>query len=210
MASTAVVDKFVRTVLQIWPPFRWEDKQEQNWIEIVATKVGGFSDQVLDRALSEMTGKRDDRRTPMPAECVAACIEAKRWLDVENGQKVLPTINADGLGSKYPECADSRYRYADALICGQYGRSELGRQAAKDGYWILQLHDYCRQNQKLPSDSEIAALKRKAKETDDVFAKYVPDGGWASKTAMWAIETVADKRNQLVDLVHGKWVRPPA
>jgi hypothetical protein len=208
MASTAVVDKVVKTILQLWPPYRWEDGQEANWIAVLATKISGFSDQVIERMLSELIGKREDRRTPLPAEVIAGCIEAKRWLDVENGQKVLPTINADGLAIKHPEFADSRYRYADDLICGKHGRAELGRQAAKDGYWILQLHDYCRKQQKLPTDAEIPALKRAAQETDAVFAAFVPKDSWTSKIAVQAIETVAFNRNKLCDLVHGKWVRP--
>jgi hypothetical protein len=210
MASTAVIDKVVKTILQLWPPYRWDDAQEKSWIETLAVKISGFSDQVVERALSEMIGKRDDRRTPLPAEVISGCIEAKRWLDVENGQKVLPTIRDDGIGSKHPECADSRYRYADDLICGKFGRSDIGRQAAKDGYWILQLHDYCREHQKLPSDAEIPTLKRRAQETDDAFAAFVPNDSWASKVAIQAIETVAFNRNKLRDLVHGKWVRPAA
>jgi hypothetical protein len=206
MASEATVDKFIKTILQIWPPYRWEDKQEKDWIGIVATKISGFSDQILERALSEIVGKRDDRRTPLPAEVISACVEAKRWLDVENGQKVLPTINDDALSSKHPEWAPSRISLADDLVCGKNGSAEVGRQAAKDHYWILQLHDFCRVNTRLPSDTEIAALKRQAKETDDEFAKFTRDGKqqWAVDRGLWAIQVVSDKRNQLCDMVlHG-------
>jgi hypothetical protein len=206
MASEATVDKFIKTILQIWPPYRWEDKQEKDWIGIVATKISGFSDQIIERALSEIVGKRDDRRTPLPAEVISACVEAKRWLDVENGQKVLPTINDDALSSKHPEWAPSRISLADDLVCGKNGSAEVGRQAAKDHYWILQLHDFCRVNTRLPSDTEIAALKRQAKETDDEFAKFTRDGKqqWAVDRGLWAIQVVSDKRNQLCDMVlHG-------
>jgi hypothetical protein len=206
MASEATVDKFIKTILQIWPPYRWEDKQEKDWIGIVATKISGFSDQILERALSEIVGKRDDRRTPLPAEVISACVEAKRWLDVENGQKVLPTINDDALSSKHPEWAPSRISLADDLVCGKNGSAEVGRQAAKDHYWILQLHDFCRVNTRLPSDTEIAALKRQAKETDDAFAKFTRDGKqqWAVDRGLWAIQVVTDKRSQLCDMVlHG-------
>jgi hypothetical protein len=99
MASTAVVDKVVKTILQLWPPYRWEDGQEANWIAVLATKISGFSDQVIERMLSELIGKREDRRTPLPAEVIAGCIEAKRWLDVENGQKVLPTLSSSNIPS---------------------------------------------------------------------------------------------------------------
>jgi len=206
MASTAVVDKVVKTILQLWPPYRWEDGQEANWIAVLATKISGFSDQVIERMLSEMIGKREDRRTPLPAEVIAGCIEAKRWLDVENGQKVLPTINDDALQFKHPEWAPSRISLADDLVCGKNGRAEVGRQAAKDHYWILQLHDFCRINTRLPTDAEIAALKRQAKETDDAFAKFTRDGKqqWAVDRGLWAIQVVSDKRNQLCDMVqHG-------
>jgi hypothetical protein len=208
MGSEATVSRVVNKILQLWRPYQWSQAEETEWIDTLTVEISGFPDQVLERAISEMIRKRDDRRTPLPAEVIAACVEAKRWLDVENGQKILPTITDDGFGSKYPEHADSRYRLADDLICGRMGSPEIGRQAAKDGYWIGQLHDFCRMHKRLPSPNEIAALKRAGREVDDVFAGYVPDGGWASKTALWAIETVAETRQKLIDLVEGRWVRP--
>lgn len=211
MGSTAAVDKFVKTVLQVWPPYRWEDSQEENWIDIVAGKIAGFSDQVIERALSEMVGKRgltkEERRTPTPAECIAACSEAKRWIDVQNGQKVLPTLNAE-VDNKYPEHSDARKRQADDLIRGRMGSPHVGQQAAKDHYWIMQLHDFCRQEQRLPNDKEISNLKRKAKDTDDVFARGAGGVGPIAQRALWAIQIVTETRQQLCDLVHGKWERP--
>lgn len=98
-ASKDVVTKFVNTVLQVWPPFRWEDDQTQGWIDLMIDEMGVFTDDVLNRALSDMIRTRGkvqaDRRTPTPAECLNYAGEAKRWIEIEESKNNLP-LDASG------------------------------------------------------------------------------------------------------------------
>jgi hypothetical protein len=52
------------------------------------------------------------------------------------------------------------FALADALI-----NCEMGRAAARaEPCWLLALHDFCRENRRLPLDGEIPKLKRIAAE----------------------------------------------
>lgn len=202
------VIKFIETVLQHFPPYRWDEAQEKAWAATMVQELSGFSDAVLNRAIGELVRTRKNRQIPLVSECLTACAEARRWLDAETSHKLLPTTQDAGF--RYPEWAYSRIALADDLVCGRKGSPHIGQEAARENFWILQLHDFCRQEQRLPNDKEIANLKRKARETDEVFSKGAVGHGPIAQFAVKAIETVGAKRRQLCEMVEGKWVRPAA
>lgn len=170
MSNKAAVAKFVNEILQHFPPYRWDDEQEQVWIDRVTLEISGFSAEVIDKALAEMVQKRgltkDERRTPTVAECIRACVETRRWLEKETRKGELP-INKDG--DPY-DWTPERLKLADDLIMGSEGR-----QAAREG-WIGTLHAFARKNGRLPSGSEIGDCKRQAKEFDAAYALCVRGG----------------------------------
>lgn len=151
--------KFAQTILQLFPPFRWEPDQEERWMEIMARETSGFSDAVLDRALSIMV-RRKDHRMPTPGECINACIEAKRWAEKDKQASELTDLHPSaGL-----EWSTERKRLAYELCKG----TTLGKEAAKDG-WVQAMWDFCRRHQRLPVGHEIEACKRGAKEFMETY-----------------------------------------
>jgi hypothetical protein len=154
---------FVEAVIQIWPPFRWDEVQEQAWTALMVCELSGFKPAVLERGFQEMVRKRKDSKIPTPAECIAACAEAKRWVDTETRDQEFPEF-------RQPNDAWSRERrkLAYDLI-----KSGIGRQAAQDDpCWITQLWDFCRNNKRVPvNQHEVDALKREAGEFDEAYLK---------------------------------------
>ena len=187
------VTNFVSTILQHFPPFRWEDEQEKAWMEAMIRELNGcnFSDAVLEKAITDMVRTRKDRRIPLVSECIAACNEAKRWLEAKDGTERLPiespTSNLDW--------TEARLRLADDLVMGPEGR-----QAANEG-WITQLHDYARKNQRLPPANEFGTLKRGAKEFEAAYETCVR-GGWDQAAGLERIGAdFLKKRERLAEMV---------
>jgi hypothetical protein len=165
MSSKAVLT-FIDTVIQHYPPYRWDEEQEKAWVSTMARELSGFSEDVLDRAIKEMIRTRKDRRIPLVPECLSACHDAKRWIDAEKRNGQLP-IEQEGVPSSWAEHTNERKKLALDIL-----RSPVGRQAAQEG-WIGALDEYVRKNAKMPPPSEFGALKRKAKEFDEAYALCV-------------------------------------
>lgn len=151
--------EFMDKVLLHWPPFRWTEEQERAWSEDLVQEVHGFSAAIRKRASETMVRSRPRRAgTPGVADCVAACVEAKRWIDIEEGKTKLPLGPADRAG----EWEAGRLKLAYDLC-----NSDLGRQAAKEG-WLLSLWNFCRvprgdpPGQRHPKGAEIEQLKKQA------------------------------------------------
>lgn len=166
--SANTILNFISRVIQHFPPFRWDDEQEKSWVETMKSELKGFSDEVLSRAIVDLIRTRKDRRIPLPAECISACLEARRWVETENQKSSLPVGDQDGRA--HLDWTTERLKLADDLVMGS-----MGRQAAKEG-WVGMLHAYARKNSRLPPESEIGALKRAAKEFDETYAMCVRGG----------------------------------
>lgn len=193
--SNRSVQAFISTVIQHFPPFRWDEEQEKAWVSTMAKELAGFSPQVLDKAVADMVRTRKDRKIPLVAECINACLETRRWLDKETASSTLPIEPATSIRDWTAE----RLKLANDLVMGP-----LGKQAAKEG-WIGMLWAYARKNQKLPTaSSEIEALKREAKAVDQLYSKAVKgDLLFAPVLEKWGAN-VLKKRNELADMVlHG-------
>jgi hypothetical protein len=142
--------------------FGMPDFSEQGEIEPITDAylkpLGNYSSDTLRRAADDLLATRKIRKFPLPAECMQACRDAQEELAIEakreNDGKRRETIPSDPWS---PE----RVKRADAMM-----DSSVGREAANEG-WIISLHDFCREQGRLPNGFEtvkvrIAALARKA------------------------------------------------
>ena len=152
---------FVSAVVQIWPPFRWDEVQERAWAELMARELIAFKPAVLERGFQEMVRNRKETRIPTPAECIAACAQARKWLDLEADAGQLPGLRVDPRN----EWSAERVKLAYDLI-----KSGMGKQAAQDDpCWILALWHFCRRNQRLPAGHEIEQCRKEALDFDEVY-----------------------------------------
>lgn len=191
--STAAAKKLALKALQLFPPFRWSEQQEIDWIEDVMRETAHFSDEVLEAATTEMVRKRKRKDgTPAISDCIGYCVEAKRWLEAEKGKGELST-GPTPANETWRDWTEDAFKLSRDLMSGP-----MGLQAAKEG-WIGCLDAYCRKHKRLPQEGEIPALKRKAREFDETYAECVR-GGWdgAGKWAAMGGEMLA-KRKRLQD-----------
>ena len=161
--STKAVSHFVGTIIQHFPPFRWEEEQEKAWVDTVVRELSCFSEAVLDRAVSEMVRTRKDRKIPLVSECIQACLEARRWIEADASKGQLPAMRP----AAGDEWSTERVKLAYDLI-----KSSLGKEAGRDG-WILSLWGFCRINQRVPQGPETERCKRDAQEFDTAYADCV-------------------------------------
>lgn len=160
------VPEFVDTVLQLYPPFReWDKDQERTWSDIMTRELDGFSPAALDRAFTELVRSRkgkssQDRSTPSPGECAAFCQEAKRWIELEENKGKLP-ISSD----PKDEFSTERWRLAHQLK-----RTPLGQQAAREG-WIVAFVFFVLRNQRVPAGREIDQCRRDSEGIEEVYGR---------------------------------------
>lgn len=190
--SNRAIEAFVDAMIMHFPPFRWDEAEEAAWAATLTKELSGFDEETINRARTEMVRKRKDRRTPLVSDCISACLEARRWLEAEKGKGEL-AVNHE-TATKYLDWTVDRKRLALDLM-----RGPLGLQAAKGG-WIGVLDGFCRKNGRLPTEKEIPALQRTAKEVDAAYEDCVRgNGGWAPLTAVcvaWG-DAVMARRKEL-------------
>jgi hypothetical protein len=166
MSSSAVQTKFASTLLQLFPPFRWDETQEDVWMKRVMRGIAGFSDRVVETTLDHMIDTRTkDKGLPTVAECINACVETKRWVEKDQQTTALPVSHASlGAGVMF---TDYRKRLAHELIVGP-----LGRQADKEG-WIVTLRNWICEHGRLPRPGELSARIAEAKKFSAAYAQAV-------------------------------------
>lgn len=184
MTPTEFMDK----ILLHFPPFRWTEEQEKSWSETLVQEVYPFTAAARERAAKTMVRTRD-KGTPSVAKCVAACVEAKRWIDIEEGKSKLPL---GPISSSNDTWSAERIRFAYELC-----HTALGRQAAREG-WVFALWNFCREGvlgpdgrreHRHPNPKEIERLKKQAaehrqlveqlhRESTEQKPKPNPDRGW--------------------------------
>lgn len=121
------------------------EEHEAKWVAMMVSELKGYSPDVLRQAAKNIVRKRADKYFPILSVCLAACEDAKHWIDQAN-----PRLH---LAAKQTPGVDERRRLADELVMG-----ELGRKAAREG-WIVGLHDYIRDRGRMPDDGQIRKLK---------------------------------------------------
>ena len=187
---------FISSLILHFPVRHENPDKEKAWALAIKRELHGFPSEVLEKASQSIIRNRKDRRFPVLAELRGACVEAKRWLDIE-GSKADLIKSSQPAGSHLDWTAD-RLKLATDLCM-----SPMGREAAKEG-WVQQLHDFARKNSRLPQPGEIGALKREAKAFDEAYARCVK-GGWPQAEKLELLGAMTLKRREdLVDRVlHG-------
>lgn len=205
--------EFIDEVLLHWPPFRWDEDREAAWVKAMTLELRPFGPEVLGKAIASMRRKKFPK-TPQVAECISACVEARRWIDIESSKGKLPVEEQKPAADNQ----EDRKNHANLLVM-----CALGKQAAKEG-WIGQLHAFCMRRApddtyRLPIGQEIADCKRKAKEFDQYYADCVrevaeferknPAQGKRKQVCHWHIleglgAKMLKRREELTDMVlHG-------
>jgi hypothetical protein len=186
------VIKFIETVLQHFPPYRWDEAQEKAWAATMVQELSGFSDAVLSRATGELVRTRKNRQIPLVSECLNACLDAKRWVEAEKGKGQLSAGTAP-VNQAFLDWTEDAFKLSRDLMSGP-----MGLQAANEG-WIGCLDAYCRKFKRLPPAGEIPTLQRQAREFNETFDKCVRGG--FHDAGRWAAmgEEMLRRRNKLVD-----------
>ena len=118
--------------------------------------LGRYSAEIRQRAADQIMHTRNYRNFPLLAECMDACRDAQDALAAEAKRGKLASK-----AQRPDPWSDKRLKQADGMIAG-----DLGRLAAQEG-WIIELHDFCREEERLPTKIEAekihkAFLRRKA------------------------------------------------
>jgi hypothetical protein len=201
--SEAAVAKFIGAIAIHMPRHRAETDAEKAteklWFKDMVAMFKNYSDSVLERAATRIVrSESKDRRFPLPAACMKACEEIIKLDRAEATPRLDDKSRAPAqMQSEY----DRKYANADWLIT----QSPMGKQAAREG-WILSLHDFIRQNDRLPVEKhEIDRCKASAKGFDEAFAKCVRgEAGMLSKSLLGLGEAMLKRRHKLEDMIlHG-------
>jgi hypothetical protein len=158
-------------------------------------ELGGFSADVLNRAAREIVRTRKEPKTPLISECIGACLDAKKLIDIESNKGKLP-IGGGGWSADLDWTAD-RLKLATELVHGP-----MGMQAAKEG-WIGTLYSFARKNSRLPQPGkEVDGVKRDAREFDEAYEKTVRgECGTVSAALQRLGAEMLRRRNELADRV---------
>ncbi len=154
--------------------------------------IAKFTEAEFAAAGDQIIASHKYKTFPSPSEIVNACEEARMSL------RPIPKPPANASSTPRGWTAEARSA-ADRLI-----HSPMGRDAAHSN-WILQLHDFCREYQRLPSQREAAELMIMAREFDEQ-AMSAMDMSARAEPAQQAvtaklINTVMDRRRALGDIV---------
>lgn len=160
---------FLDRILKNFPPYQWTEDRQAEWVNSVVREVGGMPKEALERAAGEMVRNRKVSRTPLVAEIVEACKEARYWVDREKQATELPVDRAADL--KFAIWSEERKRLADDICM-----APLGKTAVKED-WIRGFHDFVRENGRAPNEHEIKRLKTQQKEFIAAYEKCLR-GGW--------------------------------
>ena len=169
--SEAGVHRFVAVVALHFPRPKFNDDEvmEGAWIASMNRVLSGYSDEVLaeaaQRILAQRNPKRDGKFFPVPSECSDVCTHVAKLQEMQR----TPLLSYGHRDSS--PWAGWRMQLADELING-----EMGRQAAEEG-WVLILHDFVRNNGRMPTGNEIARCRQDAKVFDEAYAECVR-GHW--------------------------------
>lgn len=163
----SVIDFNEEIIAHFPPKFRWDDGQKKSWVAAMVRELSGFSPEALQRAARQLIAKHRDDRTPNVAKCIAACSEAKRWVDAEKNAGQLP-IDGGQFSPGNLDWTAERLKLASELM-----NTPLGKQAAKEG-WVGVLWSFARKNARLPQPgAEIEGCKTAAKGFDEAYALCV-------------------------------------
>ena len=186
------VGSFITSVMMHFPFRHDSPEKEAEWTASMVRNLRGYAGDVLKKAAQRIIDTRTDRRFPLPSECKNVCE------DIHRVDK-LTSLPVEPPPSKYAEWSESRIKLADDLIA-----SEIGRQAARDG-WVLSLHDFVRQQMRLPSASEIGRVKAGARGFDEAYEICLRgEGGLCNAALVKLGEMMVARREKLRAQVLGE------
>lgn len=191
--SEAVSEFVAELSLHFSKRFDTESAEDQ-WLDSMRRNLRVYAPSVLQRACRRIIDTRKDRYFPLPAECKKACDEIEKLEKADNAPKL------DTHAHPQKGHADWQYKLADELIqCG------LGKRAAKEG-WILSLHDFCRNNGRLPTQEfEIRKCIDGARGFDEAYEAVLNGRGGACAKALEGLgDSMLKKREQYRAMVLGK------
>lgn len=171
---------------------------EKLWVKSMVQGLGHYDAKVLERAAYRIINTRKEPGFPKLAECHEACDYIIKTDRASEAPKFLGV--SEETRAKFASSFDSAYAHADWLIM----QSPMGKQAANEG-WVLTLHDFIRENGRLPKDYEITKCKATAKGFDEDYAKCLRgEAGPLSKPLAGLAEAMLKRRYKLTDMVlHG-------
>jgi hypothetical protein len=186
MASKKAILAFATKILANFQTNKWEEGKEEAWADALvdALSASTFSDDVVDLAARQMVESRMNEKTPLVAECIQACIKAKRIFETERQASALPAV------AEKTEEASEDHVWNVLMV------NPLAKKAANEG-WIGMLVPYCFKHGRLPEDpGVIAEMKREAKAVET----------WNGSNPIVAKNKIMllERRQQLADRVRGR------
>jgi hypothetical protein len=177
------VNKFLTVVGSVWGKRHESEEASLEWFKSWIFALDKYDAWVLDAAARRIVDERKDDYFPKPAEVHQVC---RVILAEDRNQK--PRLSETKAGPGDP------FALADTLI-----DCELGRQAARaEPSWILALHDFCRENRRLPAMGEIERCKRVAADFEMKYRLCVQgNAGAFSKPLKQLAETMIKRREAL-------------
>jgi hypothetical protein len=148
-----------------WPKkFESEDAEDQ-WLDLMISELKQFPQPILDMACRSLMRKRL-RGFPLLGECVEACVDAKRFLEVKHPELKSPEQKE----AENKDRAGHYWSFAWEVLRTQ----PMARQASREG-WIHALFWFLVANGRLPDTKgrEVKNLGeiRKLQEGSEDFEK---------------------------------------
>jgi hypothetical protein len=165
---------------------------EKAWLQSMFSTLRPYGQETLKYARERIINTRTERSFPLPAECKKVCDLIASREEIEHG------VGRLDVGKVPPQFSDARIKLADDLVM-----TAMGKEAAKDG-WILALHDFCRDNARLPGGNEIAKVKAVPKGFDAAYVDCASRTGALDKALLQLGDKMIARRKELTEMVlHG-------
>ena len=164
------------------------DANEKTFFEPYHRVLSGYQNDVLEEAANIIIGGREKRTFPLPADCLIACREARQEIFIRDATR-NPQRKESG---RFDEWSKERIVLADRLI-----QSLMGRQAAEEG-WIMRLHDFCRENSRLPDEHEARQVRMKGAGLAGIIESVSP-----GEPAYTLAQSMQRKLDRLAEIVAG-------
>lgn len=183
---------FLKPIMAVTAAPRTEDVK--TFVTAYANILDEFDDEILSRAAATMLRTQKIKTVPTPAECVDACRDAAKTIQLEKmrSSRARPRI------PHQETWTEEEAKKADALFA-----SAWGRRAVEDGVEIA-LWDFLVQQQRWPNGQEYEAIKtaskRRQAETSAFLKQQQESGGLKSMPKGWlgAMSSKAAKLRELV------------
>lgn len=169
---------FLRTIQSQFSKRHASPADEKIWLDSMVRGLRDYDASVLDRAAQRIIMSKTDPGFPYLAECRKACEEI---IKLERAERTPKFDEAERDKVKYAS-ADWQAKLADDLIMSV--RFGLAKRAAQEG-WVLSLHDFARENNRLPErDWEIRKCVDAARGFDQAYEELLRDKAHGRSTPL--------------------------